>query len=148
MNKSFNTTWSDDGEEEDNPEQGQGIVSNVTILCTVLNCLTTNTLELVELDNEGKALFQHDNSNLSDSNLSDDEIDLTMDEVRNMFKELYSNWLKVCKVNKSLESQISKYNVLEQKLIKKENEVDCLKTELQKVKDEKSQLITSSGQKD
>lgn len=41
----------------------------------------------MEPNNEGKVLFQHDNFDISDSDISDDKTDLSLDKVMVIYKK-------------------------------------------------------------
>ena len=121
--KSHNATWSDE-ESEGSQEYDDDHVSNLVAFNvytdqgvsadSVTKCVTDNVTTNAKTDSANS----ENEGDFSDSESNSDGEELTIDAIQESYKTMFSKWVKVCEMNKSLRERVDEL-VKEKDVLKK-----------------------------
>jgi len=108
--KSFNAIWSDEdseGSQEDEDHVSNYVVFNVyTDQSVYADSVTKSVAESVATLPVTDSVNSENGGNFSDSESNSDGEELTIDAIQESYKTMFSKWVKVCEMNKSLREQV------------------------------------------
>ncbi|XP_024028691.1 uncharacterized protein LOC112093781 [Morus notabilis] len=143
--KSFNATWSDEdseGSPEDEDHVSNYVAFNVyTDQSVFVDSVTKSVADSVATLPVTDSVNSENGGDFSDSESDSDGEELTIDATQESYKTMFSKWIKVCEMNKSLREQVGEL-VKENDVLKRvavNNEFQATKNE-KKLQDTRAEL--------
>ncbi|KAI3465123.1 hypothetical protein Pfo_021786 [Paulownia fortunei] len=127
IEKSLNTTWSDE-DSYVNQEEKEEHISNY--LCNVVGHVATSVILVNKTTTtiKGKEICSGDELNYTDLDCNSDEEEPNTNKITTMYNKMFHKWLEVCKTNKSSEAKVVELTFL---VIEKDKVIHTSITELE-----------------